>query len=77
MSFFEIISEIIAVTTGIREAKRLRKQCGRGRWRKLKGFAEVRLEDGSIHVADLRWYEAHGIGRKEFKIKKFFGTADE
>lgn len=58
MSFFEIISEIndveiIAVNTGIREAKRLRKQYGRGCWHKLKGFAEVRLENGSIHVAEL------------------------
>jgi hypothetical protein len=43
---------------------------GRGRWRKRKGIARVRLSDGSIHVAELHWYEAAGIGRKEFKIKQ-------
>jgi len=42
---------------------------GRGRWRKLKGFATVRLADGTIHTAEIHWYEAHGIGQKEFKIK--------
>lgn len=35
----------------------------------MKGFAHVRLKDGTIHLAELHWYEAHGIGRKEFKIK--------
>jgi hypothetical protein len=42
---------------------------GGGRWRKRKGIARVRLGDGSIHLAELHWYEATGIGRKEFKIK--------
>jgi hypothetical protein len=71
---FEIIGEIsnietFAAGTGIREIARLRRIYGRGRWRKRKGVARVRLSDGSIHVAELHWYEASAIGRKEFKIK--------
>ena len=49
---------------------RLRKKYGPGNWRKLKGRATVRLEDGSVHYAEIHWYEAHGIGRKRFKIKR-------
>ena len=72
--YFEIIGEIthietFAVGSAIREIARLRKYYGRGRWRKRKGIARVRLEDGSDHLAELHWYEATGIGRKEFKIK--------
>jgi hypothetical protein len=71
---FEIIGkitdiEMIATGRSIRDLTRLRKRFGRGRWRKMKGFATVRLEDGAIHTAELHWYEAHGIGRKEFKVK--------
>jgi hypothetical protein len=71
---FEILSEIsdvetFATASGIREIARLRRIYGRGRWRKRKGIARVRLFDGSIHVAELHWYEAAGIGRKEIKIK--------
>ena len=71
---FEILGDISDVETfatgsGIREIERLRRIYGRGRWRKRKGIARVRLSDGSIHVAELHWYEATGIGRKEFKIK--------
>jgi len=71
---FEILGEISDVETfatgsGIREISRLRRVYGRGRWRKRKGIARVRLIDGSIHVAEIHWYEAAGIGRKEFKIK--------
>lgn len=71
---FEILGEIFDVETfatgsGIREIARLRRIYGRGRWRKRKGVARVRLSDGSIHLAELHWYEAAGIGRKEFKIK--------
>ena len=62
--------ETFASGSGIREIARLRKIYGRGRWRKRKGVARVRLSDGSIHVAELHWYEATGIGRKEFKIKQ-------
>jgi hypothetical protein len=61
--------ETFAVGTGIREIVRLRRIYGRGRWRNRKGIARIRLSDGSIHVAELQWYEAAGIGRKEFKIK--------
>ena len=71
---FEILGEISDVETfatgsGIREMARLRKVYGRGRWRKRKGIARVRLADGSIHAAEVHWYEVAGIGRKEFKIK--------
>ena len=72
---FEILTEISQVETfatgsGIREIARLRRVYGRGRWRKRKGIARVRLPDGSIHMAEVHWYEANGIGRKEFKIKR-------
>jgi hypothetical protein len=50
---------------------RLRKQFGFGRWRKLKGNATVRLANGRIPMAELHWYEAHGIGKKKMKIKRF------
>lgn len=63
--------EIIAAGAGIHEIGRLRRKYGHGRWRKLKGFALVRLEDGSLRKAEIHWYEAHGIGRRGFKIKRF------
>jgi hypothetical protein len=71
---FEIIGEIteietIAVGAGIRERSRLQKRYGKGRWRKLKGIAQVQLPSGNIRLAEVHWYEAHGIGRKEFKVK--------
>lgn len=71
---FEIVSEItqielIAVGSGIRDRKRLQKNYGKGRWRKLKGVATVRLTDNTIRLAELHWYEAHGIGKREFKLK--------
>ena len=73
---FEIISEItsveiIAVGSTIREIARLRKRYGVGRWRKLKGIALIRLVNGRIRRAELHWYEAHGIGRKEFRRKRY------
>ncbi len=72
--YFEILSEIsnleiIATGKSIREIGRLRKTYGNGRWRKLKGIATINLEDGTIVRAELHWYEAHGIGKKEIKIK--------
>ena len=72
---FEIIGEItdfetIAVGNSIREIVRLRKVYSYGRWRKLKGMAMIRLSDGTICKAELHWYEAHGIGKKEIKIKR-------
>jgi hypothetical protein len=73
---FEIIGEIthietIAAGSGIRDVERLRKQYGPGRWRKLKGVATVRLSNGRIRQAEVHWYEAHGIGKKRIKIKRF------
>jgi hypothetical protein len=73
---FEILGEIrdietIATGQGIRERKRLRRAYGRGRWRKLKGIASVKLRTGEVRLAELHWYEASGIGKKEFKIKRF------
>lgn len=74
MRDFEIVSEIteivtIATGTGVRTRARLRKRYGKGRWRKLKGIATVRLVSGRIRLAEVHWYEAHGIGKREFKIK--------
>jgi len=62
--------ETIAIGSGIRERRRLRKAYGRGRWRKRKGIARIQLPGGAIRTAELHWYEAHGLGRKEFKIKR-------
>lgn len=72
---FEILGEIehaetFAVGAAIRELARLRRLYGKGRWRKRKGIARVRLSDGSLHFAEIHWYEASGIGKKEFKIKR-------
>lgn len=74
--FFEICSEIsdvetFAIGTGIREVRRLRRAYGVGRWRKRKGIAKVKLPNGTIRTAELHWYEASGIGKREFKIKRF------
>lgn len=61
--------ETFAVGTHIREIARLRKCYGKGHWRKRKGITKVRLSDGSVHLAEIHWYEAARIGRKEYKIK--------
>jgi hypothetical protein len=71
---FEIVGEITSIETfasgsGVRERTRLRRQYGQGRWRKRKGVARVRLVDGTLRLAEIHWYEAHGIGRREFKLK--------
>ena len=73
---FEIIGEIedieaIAKGPSVRERARLTWQFGRGRWKKLKGRAAVRLQSGDTCRVELHWYEAHGIGRRKFKIKRF------
>ena len=73
--YFEIVGSIsdietIAAGSGIREVGRLRRVHGQGRWRKLKGFASVVLDDGTAHYAEIHWYEAHGIGRRDMKIKR-------
>ncbi len=71
---FEILGkitniEIIAVSSGIQILPLLQKRYGKGRWRKLKGNANVCFFDGGIRIVELHWYEAHGLGRKEFKLK--------
>ncbi len=73
---FEVVGEItdietFAVRTSIRDLPRARRVYGAGRWRKRKGIAQVRLPDGTVSKAEIHWYEAHGIGRKEMKIKRF------
>jgi len=72
---FEVVGEleeieVIAFGAGVREASRLKAVYGRGRWRRLKGIARVRLATGRTVRAELHWYEAHGIGVKEMKIKR-------
>jgi len=72
---FEIIGEIrsvelIASGHRVRDRRRLNREYGRGAWRKLKGVATIRLRDGTILEAELHWYKAHGIGKKETKFKK-------
>lgn len=74
---FEIIGKIenaetFATGKGIRELRRLHRAYGKGRWRKRKGIAQVKLPDGSIRLAELHWYEATGVGKQEFKIKRYF-----
>jgi hypothetical protein len=73
---FEIVGSISEVETfaigrSIRELPRLRRIYGPGRWRKRKGIAAVKLPEGTMAKAEVHWYEAHGIGRKEMKIKRF------
>jgi len=73
---FEILGEIehaetIAVGAGVRVRALPNKAYGRGRWRKRKGLANVRLSGGAVRRVELHWYEAHGIGRRDFKIKAY------
>jgi hypothetical protein len=74
--YFEVVGEIddvevIAKDPSVRERARLTAQVGGERWRKLKGRAMVRLRDGALCLAEVDWYEAHGVGRKKLKIKRF------
>lgn len=71
---FEIVSEIahietIAEGSSIRVLPILNKKYGKGRWRKKKGIATVKLKDGNLRLAEIHWYEAHGIGKRDLKIK--------
>ena len=71
---FELVStiqniETIASGKGVRERKRLRKMYGGTRWRKLKGIAHVRLPSGRIRLAEIHWYDSHGVGKRELKLK--------
>ena len=75
---FDIIDEItdietIAKGSEIRELNRLKKLYGFGNWRKMKGIAHIRLSSGKVKLAELHWYEAHGIGKMEMKRKKYYG----
>lgn len=63
--------ETIAAGVGVKARSSLRKAYGKGRWRKLKGVATVRLRNGTLCRVELHWYEAHGIGRRDFKIKHY------
>jgi hypothetical protein len=72
---FEIVGEIrniqtIAVGRRVRVLARLKKLYGPGRWRKMKGEARVRLASGQLRQAELHWYEAHGVGKRDMKIKR-------
>ena len=76
MTSFEILSEItdievIAIGNSIRDLPRLRKLYGDGRWRKMKGIALIQLRNWRVCKAELHWYEAHGIGQKEYKRKRY------
>ena len=71
---FEIVGPIRDIQTiadgrAVRQLRQLRRRYGSGRWRKRKGITTVRLRDGTVHTAEVHWYEAHGVGRREFKIK--------
>ena len=72
----DIVSEITALETialgrAIRDLPRLKKLYGKGRWRKMKGQALMRLPSGRVRLVELHWYEAHGIGRRELKRKRY------
>lgn len=73
---FEVIGrvrdiETIAIGPRIRDLAKLRTLFGAGHWRKMKGVADVRLRDGTMRVAEIHWYEAHGIGKRKLKLKQF------
>jgi hypothetical protein len=73
---FEVVGEIsnvelIAEGAKLRMLRVLEKLYGKGRWRKVKGTATIRLQNGRIHRAELHWYEAHGIGRRRMKFKRY------
>lgn len=73
---FDIIGQIeeietIARGSGIHDLHRLQKIYGTGNWRKMKGIAKIRLFNERLRLAELHWYEAHGIGKKELKRKRY------
>ncbi|MBY0493299.1 MAG: hypothetical protein K2Y23_03700 [Cyanobacteria bacterium] len=73
---FELVGDLtdietIAAGRGIRDLARLRRLYGKGYWRKMKGSTRIRLRNGRIRFAEVHWYEAHGIGKKEFKRKRY------
>ena len=75
MGKFEILSEIenvetIATGRGVHIRRYLDRTYGRGRWRKMKGIATVQLANGIVATAEIHWFEAHEIGRRDFKVKR-------
>jgi hypothetical protein len=73
---FDILGQILWIETiatgrSIRELRRLNRIYGKATWRKLKGFAKIRLSNEDVRLAELHWYEGHGKGKKEIKIKKY------
>jgi len=73
---FELVGSIteiesIAAGPGVRIRSYLRKVYGRGRWRKMKGVATVRLPNTALRRVEIHWYEAHGIGKRDLKIKRY------
>ena len=73
---FRIVGTLTSIETfagggSIRELERLKRHYGKGRWRKRKDECYVRLSDGTVRLAELHWYEASGIGKKEFKVKRY------
>jgi hypothetical protein len=76
---FEVIGPVediavVATGPGLRVRSYLNKACGRARWRKMKGAATVRLVNGAVRRVELHWYEAHGIGKKDLKIKRYLDS---
>lgn len=74
--YFEIVGDITHVETiaagrRIRQFERLKRLYGKGRWRKMKGEALIRLASGHVRGAEVHWYEAHGIGKREMKFKRY------
>jgi hypothetical protein len=75
---FEILGairdvQVIAAGRGVRVKRRLRRDYGGSRWRKMKGIARVREYGGDEYEAEIHWFEAHGVGRRDWKIKKRVG----
>lgn len=73
---FEVVGRITAIQTiasgsGVRLRRYLRRAYGPGRWRKLKGIATVRLPNAALRKVEIHWYEAHGIGRRDLKVKRY------
>ena len=74
--YFEIVGSVLSQETiargsGIRDVSRLRQRYGKGNWRKCKGEATVKLQDGTVLLAEIHWYEAHGVGKFEHKVKRY------
>ena len=74
---FDILGDIrdietIATGGSVYIRRYLERTYGKGRWRKRKGKATVQLADGTVCEAEVHWFEAHGVGRKDLKVKRVF-----